>query len=133
MFNWNPVADLPEPTPQLSPIDVVKIQLDALQNNDIMPHNQGLHIAFQHTSPTHKKAINSLETFAQLLTTSLYRAMIGFERAELETLHLNGDIARQIVRLIHKEDEVLYSFLLSQQQTAPYIGCWMTDAMLPLD
>lgn len=121
---------LPNPNPALSPLDVVKIQLDALQNNDLMPNNEGIRLAFRYASPINKKAFSTLEEFLKLLKDPLYRAMIGFERALLETMVISGGNARQSVHLVHKDDTVSYLFLLSMQQDEPFVNYWMTDAML---
>ena len=121
---------LPEPNPLLTPLDVVKIQLDALQNNDLMRNNEGIRFAFQFASPHNKKSLGGLETFIQLLKLSSYRAIIGFERALLDTMLIHGITARQTVHLVHKDDVVSYLFLLSRQQDEPFQDCWMTDALL---
>jgi hypothetical protein len=121
---------LPEPNPLLSPLDVVKIQLDALQNNDLLRNNEGIRFAFRFASPMNKKSFGNIEQFIQLLKLSSYRAMIGFERALLDTMLVDGLNARQIVHLVHKDDTVSYLFLLSLQQDEPFLGYWMTDALL---
>jgi hypothetical protein len=120
----------PEPHPQLSPIEVVKIQLDALQNNDLMPDNEGIRFIFQYASPFNKKAFPDIEEFIRLLKIPRYRAMIGFERALLDKMIIDGWSARQNVHLVHKDDTVTFLFLLSRQKEEPFVNCWMTDAML---
>jgi hypothetical protein len=126
----NIFTSLPEPNPLLSPLEVVKIQLDALQNNDLMRNNEGIRFAFQFASPINKKSLGDIETFIQLLKLSSYRAMIGFERALLDKMLIDGSNARQTVHLVHKDDTVSYLFVLSRQQDEPFQNCWMTDALL---
>ena len=41
----------------------------------------------------------------------------------------NGAQARQRVILADATTSVAYWFYLSRQATAPYVGCWMTDAV----
>jgi hypothetical protein len=126
------LQSLPEPSPLLPPRDVVKFQLDALQNNDLMYDNEGIMIAFRYASPHNRKALGSLNEFIKLLKQQSYRAMIGFERAELEPLHMQIGGACQHVHLIRREGIFSYLFLLSRQQEEPFSGCWMTDAVLPV-
>jgi hypothetical protein len=128
---WQLFEILPKPSPQLSPLEVVKIQLDALQNNDLMPNDEGIRFAFRYTSPMNREALGSLEEFIELLKHQAYRQIIGFERAELDKMYVDGLIARQDVHLIRRDDMVSYFFMLSRQQQEPFSDCWMTDAVLP--
>lgn len=124
------INHLPQPNPLLSPVDVVKIQLDALQNNDLMPNNEGIRFAFNYASPMNRQALGSLDDFIKLLRETVYRRMIGFERAELDLMQIEGEMARQDVHLLQKRGCFSYLFLLSKQQSEPYTGYWMTDAVL---
>jgi hypothetical protein len=128
---WQLFETLPKPSPQLSPLEVVKIQLDALQNNDLMPNDEGIRFAFSYTSPINRESLGSLEEFIKLLKHQVYRQIIGFERAELGKMLVDGLIARQDVHLIRQNDSVSYFFMLSRQQGDPFMGCWLTDAVLP--
>jgi hypothetical protein len=128
MFNF--IQHLPNPNPLLSPDDVVKIQLDALQNNDLMKNDEGIRFAFAFASPLNRQSLGSLEDFIKLLKETVYRRMIGFERAELEHMHIEGEMARQDVHLLKKNSCFSYLFLLSKQRNEPYYGYWMTDAVL---
>lgn len=122
---------LPRPNPDLSPLEVVKIQLDALQNNDLMPNDEGIRFAFRFTSPMNREALGSLDEFIKLLKHQVYREIIGFERAELDKMRIDGLTARQNVHLIRHDDMVSFFFVLSRQLREPFTGCWMTDAVLP--
>jgi hypothetical protein len=124
------IKDLPQPSPQHSPLDVVKIQLDALQNNDLMPNNEGIRFAFSYASPMNRQALGSLDDYIKLLKETVYRRMIGFERAELELIQVEDGMARQDVHLLKKGGCFSYLFLLSKQHSEPYLGYWMTDAVL---
>lgn len=126
----NFIQHLPQPNPLLSPDDVVKIQLDALQNNDLMPNNEGIRFAFAYASPMNRQALGSLDDFIKLIKETVYRRMIGFERAELELMQIEGEMARQDVHLLKKNACFSYLFLLSRQHRDPFYGYWMTDAVL---
>jgi len=123
--------NLPDPNPDLSPLDVVKIQLDALQNNDLMPDNAGIRFAFRYTSPQNRRSLGSLNDFIKLLKHDAFNAIIGFERAELETLYLDRGSARHDVHLFRKDEIVSFLFLVSRQAKEPFDGFWLTDAVLP--
>ncbi len=123
--------DLPAPGPQLAPLDVVKIQLDALQNNDLLYGDAGIRFAFQYTSPQNRRSLGSLDDFIKLIKHDAFNRIIGFERAELETLYLDRGTARHDVHLFRKDDIVSFLFLVSRQVKEPFEGFWLTDAVLP--
>ncbi len=121
----------PHPSPDLKPEDVVKIQLDALQNNDITPGNQGIRIAFRFASPANKEATGPVERFIDLVKNPLYRPMIGFENASLEPMRFSGNLAQQRLTLYHRNgDSAVFVFTLSRQREGAEKGCWMTDGVL---
>lgn len=120
-----------EPNPDLSPDDVVKIQLDALQNNDLTPDNEGIRLAFRFASPQNQEVTGPLERFIHIIKGSDYAPMVGFERAEVGVMLVLGDYAQQRVRVINRRrGSATYIFTLSRQHEPPYTDCWMIDAVL---
>lgn len=124
----------PFPSPSLTPADVVRLQLDALQNNDLMPEDDGIRLAYRFASPGNKAAIGSHRDLSRLIKASpLYSPIIGFERAELGTLAYSvfGDQVRQRVWLHRRgRGTAVFCYILSKQTDEPYNGCWMVDAVI---
>lgn len=119
------------PSPNLSPDQVVKLQLEGLQNNDLTTDNFGIRICFNFASPGNKIITGPIENFIRLVKTPAYKPLIGFERAEFSQVVVKGHSAQQAVRVIHTNGEnALYAFVLSKQEEAPYQDCWMTDAVI---
>lgn len=120
-----------QPDPKHTPEDIVKFQLDALQNNDLTPENTGIQITYAFASPTNRRAIGSLDDFILLVKNPLYRPLIGFEHAELDPIRYAGNLAHQHVHVHHRSGEIFsYVFTLSRQRDGEYRGCWMTDGVL---
>lgn len=118
------------PNPNLSPEQVIKIQLDALQNNDLCPNNNGVRVAFRFASPANQVAMGPIERFIHVVKQPDYCAMIGFECAKLDPMEIVGHRARQNVTLFRGGRMVaLYRFVLSKQCEKPFMDCWMTDAV----
>lgn len=119
-----PVADLP-------PEEVVKVQLDLLQNNDLMLYNAGLRAAYAFASPASRAAAGPFEQFVALLATPDYAPLIGFTQARLDPMIASRRKAYQRVHVQqHDGTWVGYLFILSCQQEPPYTGCWMTDSVI---
>jgi len=121
------------PCPSLEPLDVVKIQLDALQNDDLTCNHAGIRAAYRFASPANQMAVGPVEKFIEMHKSPLYSPMIGFTQAHIERVERSGDTARTRAHLLHPEGFVIaYLFALSRQQKPPYDGCWMTDGVLRL-
>ncbi len=123
-----------EPDPLLSPGDVVRIQLEALRNNDTHYENRGIEVTFNFASPANKRMTGPLERFKVMVRNPIYGPMINHRNARYENLLVEGDIAKIDVILKSKDGEYLgYRFFLSRQHDNQYEGSWMTDAVMRFD
>lgn len=120
-----------QPNPDLSPDQVVKIQLESLQNNDLSRNDMGIRICFNFASPGNRIITGPIGNFIKLVKTPTYNLLIGFERAEFGLMVIRGRTAQQAVRIVHTDGEYgIYAFVLSKQDDFPYLDCWMTDAVI---
>jgi hypothetical protein len=112
-----------EPDPRYTPDQVVKIQLEALQRNDI-------ETTFEFASPANKVQTGPLERFTQMINGPLYRPMIDSRTIEYLTIDIDENLAVQRVRLFAETgEEIVYVFYLAKQEASPYEDCWMTEAV----
>lgn len=127
-------VDAAVPNRDLSPEDVVSIQLEALRHNDSPSRDAGIATTFRFASPANRVATGPLDHFAQLVKTSAYSAMLNHKRVERGPMHVEDDEARQRVVVYSATGaRVAYMFFLSRQHGGPYDGCWMTDGVTKLD
>lgn len=125
-----PSDSLPTPSPELSPREVVRTQVEALGSNDTPYEDAGIEAAFNFASPANKDATGPLDRFQRLFETPAYGPMIDHEGATYSPPEINGDVARVGVRLRSSDGErVGYLFQLSRQDGPPHDDCWMTDAV----
>lgn len=121
---------LPEPSPELSPTEVVRLQVEALGNNNMPREDAGIEAAFNFASPANKRATGPLSRFQRLFETPAYGPMIDHDGATYSTPQVNDDVARMGVILTTAQGgRVGYLFRLSKQDDSPHEGCWMTDAV----
>jgi hypothetical protein len=121
---------LPElqPNPELSPEDVVKIQVEALQQND--DNDSGIEVTFRFASPANKQVTGPLFRFKELVKNPLYRPMLNHKTADYSKMVFDGDTATQRVTIIESNGEAtVYLFTLSRQNLSDCPGCWMTDSV----
>ena len=120
-------ADL-SPSPELTPGQVVQIQLNALRHND--SRNRGIEVAFRFASPDNKLQTGPLARFILMLQQGPYNLMLAYDNAAYDAIEIEENYARQRVTLIGSGLVVAYEFYLSRQTEGVCIGCWMTDAVI---
>ena len=120
---------LPAPSPDLSPEEVVRLQVDALGHNDDPYPDAGVGAAFRFASPANKRATGPLKRFRLLFEMEAYSPMIGHEGAQYSEVQQTDAEARMGVMLSTEDGLVGYIFRLSKQTQEPYQDCWMTDGV----
>ena len=131
-----PADTLPEPSPTLSAMEVVRLQVEALGQNDEPREDAGIEAAFTFASPANKRATGPLRRFRTLFDTPAYGPMIDHQGATYSEAAIDGDTARiGVILQTEREGRVGYLFRLSRQASPPHEDCWMTDAVqrVPLD
>lgn len=121
----------PEPSPELAPEQVVRLQVEALRQNDEPYDDAGIEAAFRFASPANRRATGPLPRFTEMIKLG-YADMLGFERAEYGPMRVEGGQATQWVTLVQADgSRSAYVFGLSRQEGGACGGCWMTDAVVP--
>lgn len=119
-----------EPRPDLTPEQVVKLQLEAIRDSE--GTDTGLAAAYRLASPDHKRRVGTLTQFAGMIRSAKFQAMLGFQAAEFGLTRIEGNRARQIVTLKDKQGRIqMFLFELQRQQSGPDKGCWLTEAVHP--
>lgn len=118
-----------EPSPELTPEEVVSAQLAALKSNDA--DDNGIRITFRFASPGNKKATGPIERFIEMVKNPMYRPMLNYRSDFREPVEVSEGVAKQLVTLIDADGRhASYVFVLSRQTEGACIGCWMTDSVV---
>jgi hypothetical protein len=123
-----PLSERLVPSSELTPEQVVQIQLDALRLNDA--RNRGIEVAFRFASPDNKLHTGPLPRFISMMQAGPYRLMLAYESVAFDPVEVVDDFARQRVTLIGSGAVVVYEFYLSRQTQGACVGCWLTDAVV---
>ena len=120
----------PVPKPELTPGEVVEIQLAALQFNDRPTKDAGIATAFQFASPGNRKATGPLDRFKLIVRAPGYLPLIDHRIAGYATTLIRGDAAIRRVTVVAADGRAFdYEFRLSKD---PDSGCWFTDGVIPI-
>ena len=116
------------PHPDLTPRQVIKLQLDALRDNDRPHRDAGIATAFGFASAANRRATGPVARFASMLRNPLYGPMLGHTSAEFGPVQVDGEVARAQVVLLGGDGRlVAYDFTLSRD---PATRCWLTDSVM---
>ena len=117
----------PLPDPALTPDEVVRIQLEALRDNNETDH--GIEVCFRFASPSNQSNTGPVDRFGQMLKVGPYRLMLEYHDVEYAEVEIHENRARQLVTLTGATETITYAFYLSRQTHPACDGCWMTDAV----
>lgn len=124
----------PFPGPEYGPADVVRIQVQALADNDTPYRNAGIEVAFRFASPANKRFTGPLRRFIRMLYGPTHRPFLYHQAAHFGHVDIQGAEATQTVILTAANGRrVGYVFRLSKQRGAPCRACWMTDGVWRID
>ncbi len=119
------------PKPDLSPDQVVKMVMEAMQQND--DHDSGIETAFRFASPGNHEATGPLDRFIQMVKGPAYNPMLNFKSIDYGPIRQNADEAEQQITIVASDGtKITYVFGLSKQADRQFKGCWMTDAVIRL-
>lgn len=121
-----------KPSPDLSPAEVVRIQLGALRKND--ESGAGIAACFRFASPANQQQTGPVERFGRMIEQGPYSIMLHYQGVRFGPLRVEADAAQQIVVLADASGHpTAFLFILSLQHDPPHTGCWMVDAVLEVD
>jgi hypothetical protein len=128
MADYQQTIDLPMPSPDLSPQEVIELLIEALQQND--RQDLGIEVIFNFASPGNRLATGKLNNFKQKVKTPLFHPMLNFVNGKTSELVTDGTQAQQILVISDEAGlEVGFLFTLSKQTEPPFQDCWMTDSI----
>lgn len=118
------------PSPELSPLEVVRIQLEALQHNDSPEPDAGIAVVFRFSSPVNRAQTGPLPRFSEMIRNG-YPEMLNHREVRLPPPLIQDGEAIQPAEVISRNGAVhRYLFILGRQTEPPYAGCWMTESVV---
>ena len=121
-------AELIKPKNSIVPSDVVKIQLTALQKNDLGYKDSGIEQTWNFAHPNNKKVTGPLDNFKRMIKGDSYQMMINHLSHTITQLG-SSDIWAQFEVVILDKDKIYHKF---NWQVEKYTldgmlkDCWLT-------
>jgi len=122
--------NLVKPSPDINPIDVVEVQLFALQSNG--ENDFGIRQTWEFAHPRNKMATGPLPRFISMIKTPAYSILLNNLKFETKEIFNDGKTAGIAVR-IEAKDNKAYTYMWSLEkidEDGPLKDNWMTTGVL---
>ena len=124
----------PMPSASLSPADVVRIQVLALQHVNEPTPNAGIWTTFQFASPANRLVTGPYGHFLQVIKSPSNQPFLHARAVRFLPVRQAGAQAEQEVEITDESGRITrWIFVLSKQRQAPFENCWMTDGVSPVE
>ena len=122
--------NLVKPNADIRPIEVVEVQLFALQSND-ENNDLGIRQTWEFAHPRNKMATGPLPKFANMIRTPAYSILLNNIKFETKEIYNNGKNAGVAVRIEARNNKA-YTYLWSLEKVdeeGSLKGSWMTTGV----
>lgn len=120
-----------QPSLELSPEDVISIQLKALSESENDPStNSGIARVWAFAHPSNRAVTGPLARFASMLQSQNYKALIGHKEHHMRQISVTNDTAHFAIKITSRDGDLFgYSWHLGKVKGGKYQGMWMTTGV----
>ena len=125
-------ADTIKPANNLTAYDVIKIQLNALKNNNKPNKNSGIKQTWVFAHPKNKKITGPYERFQKMLLGDQYKVLLNHESHKIKLITNSKDKYIYNVELISIDKKMyFYEWHLEKSTIENCNSCWFTTIVSP--
>ena len=125
-------ADIIKPAKILTAYDVIKIQLNALKENNKPNKNSGIKQTWMFAHPENKKITGPYERFQNMLLGDQYNVLLNHESHKIKLTMNSKDKYIYNVELISIDKKMyLYEWHLEKSTIENCNSCWFTTIVSP--
>ena len=131
LVSLNLNAELKKPNILIVPEEVVKIQLSALQNNNMPYEDAGIEQTWEFAHPSNRVFTGPLERFKSMMYSPSYSIMLDHETDEIIKVKLEANTAYFFIELTDKQGDLFgFEWILKKvTNVGIYKDCWMTTSV----
>ena len=131
LFSFNLNAELKKPNKLIDPKEVIKIQLSALQKNNIPFEDAGIAQTWEFAHPSNRMFTGPIKRFTKMMYSPSYSIMLNHQNHEITEVKIDDVIAFFIIELTDVSGN-LYGFQWILEKVLDdgiYKNCWMTTSV----
>tara|TARA_B100000965_G_scaffold236055_1_gene197750 strand:- start:593 stop:1051 length:459 start_codon:yes stop_codon:yes gene_type:complete len=123
-------ADFILPNANFEPFDVIKIQLDALKNNNQPEKDNGIEQTWIFAHPINKIYTGPLERFKVMLRSESYKHLINHQSHEIKLIDYKEDkYIYDVIILSDKKTIYSFNWILEKGDEKNCSNCWFTSSV----
>ena len=131
LFTNISIADLIKPNSTLKPLDVLKIQLNSLKNNNNPYKDAGIEQAWEFAHPSNKELTGPLTKFKKMIYSESYKILISHENNKTIALkETNNKFIFKVYVLSKDKKKYYYIWQIEKVEREGNLkNCWMTTGV----
>ncbi len=128
LFSVQAKAELIKPNKNLNPYDVIKIQLEALKNND--PQDKGIKQTWLFAHPDNKKATGPFARFRIMIYGQQYKHLVNHSSHKIKLITNSPNTYVYRIEILSKNKELfIYEWHVQKGSDDNCKKCWFTSAV----
>jgi hypothetical protein len=125
-------ADIIKPAENLTAYDVIKIQLNALKNNNKPNKNSGIEQTWAFAHPENKKITGPYKRFQKMLFGDQYKVLLNHESHKIKLIVSSKNKYIYNVDIISNDKKMyFYEWHLEKSTNDKCSNCWFTTIVSP--
>ena len=122
------VANLVKPNNEIEPIQVVKIQLRGLKNNNELYKDAGIEQTWEFAHPKNKNVTGPIEKFKVMLKGDSYSMLLNHIEHKVKQISVSETMASfEVTVLDDKKRYYKFKWIVEKYvKDGPLKGCWLT-------
>ncbi len=124
-------AELIKPNNGIEPLQVVKIQLRSLKNNDQIYRDAGIEQTWEFAHPNNRKYTGPLEKFKNMLKGESFSMLLNHKEHKISEIFLSDDMATfEVIILDFNKEYFKFKWQVEKfNKDGPLKDCWLTTAV----
>jgi len=124
-------ADLIKPNSGIEPIQVVKIQLRGLKNNDQLYKDGGIEQTWEFAHPRNRKFTGPLTKFKSMIKGDDFSMLLNHKEHKVKEVFLSDDVATFEVIVLNSDKEYFkFKWQVEKfKKDGTLKNCWLTTAV----
>ena len=124
-------AELIKPNNGIEPLQVVKIQLRSLKNNDQIYKDAGIEQTWEFAHPNNRKYTGPLEKFKNMLKGESFSMLLNHKEHKISEIFLSDDMATfEVIILDFNKEYFKFKWQVEKfNKNGPLKDCWLTTAV----
>ena len=131
LFSTSLLAEIKNPTPDMMPEEVVRIQLKSLMKNNEPYLNAGIKQTWEFAHPSNRAFTGPFHRFTQMMYAPSYAVMINHLKHDIHEVKLNENSAYFFIELTSDDGKIFgFKWILQKVlEEGIFKNCWMTTSV----